>query len=238
MRGIKAVVFDVDGTLVALSRGIGDLYSEALRSCGVHLSPEVLQARIYSAWRNFEGDYLNVRWDFATNPAREMLLWHEFVRRVLEDCQPGLGSRGDLISSVYSFFAAGSSRSVMPGALEACRGLRDKGLLVVAASNNDARTRQVLNELGFGSSLSLVVTAGDLGWKKPSPRFFEAVSQRIAVSPDKMLHVGNCARLDVAAARQVGMNALLFEPGKPTSEGVIGELSGLEALLESWPFEP
>jgi FMN phosphatase YigB (HAD superfamily) len=53
-----------------------------------------------------------------------------------------------------------------------------------------------------------------------------------------MLHVGNSARLDVAAARQVGMNALLFEPGKPTSEGVIGELSGLEALLESWPFEP
>ena len=233
MRGIEAVFFDVDGTLVTLRGGIGELYSEALRNSGVHFSPDLLQARIFSAWRNFESDYLNVRGNFATNPVREMLLWHEFVRRVLEDCQPGLGSRGDLIASVYSFFAAGSSRSVMPGALETCRGLRDQGLLVIAASNNDARTRQVLNDLGFGSVLSLVVTAGDLSWKKPSPRFFEAISQQIAISPDKMLHVGNCARLDVAAAREAGLNALLFEPGKPASEGVLGELLGLEALLES-----
>ncbi len=231
MPKIKAVALDVDGTLVTLRTGIGELYAEALRGCRINLSPGLLQDAVLSTWRNFESDYLNVRGDFATNAAREILVWHEFVRRVLEDCQIGLGSREDLIAALYSYFASGVSRRVAPGALELCSSLRQSGLRVVAASNNDLRTGRVLAELGFSDSISSVLTAGELGWKKPSPRFFAALAVRLDLPPEQILHVGNSARLDVEAAQRAGMQAVLLDPERAVGRGTIKELREIPGLL-------
>ncbi len=227
MSGAQAVALDVDGTLVTLRASVGELYSEALQGCGISLSPAVLNVALARAWQSFETEYLNSQANYATSVPREVILWHEFVRRTLESCEAGLGERRELLAAVYSFFARGASRRVVPGALETCRALAAAGIKVIAATNNDIRTKQVLDELGLSSSLTCVVTAGEIGWKKPSPKFFEAIARMVAVPLDEMLHVGNSRRLDVDAARQAGMRGLLYDP---EGAGGVDALSDLRAL--------
>lgn len=226
----RAVVLDVDGTLVRLRGSLGELYSEALLSCGVRLSPETLHNATLKTWGGFEEQYLHSEGDYATSSAREVLLWNEFVRRSLQECGAGLEHRHDLLAAVYSFFSMGRSRCIMSGAVEACRSLSEAGVRVIAATNNDLRTKQVLHDLGFSPFVDLVVTAGELGWKKPSPKFFRKLAEVAELPIGEMLHVGNSRRLDVDAAREGGMRALLFDPDGEDSDDTISDLRVLAGI--------
>jgi putative hydrolase of the HAD superfamily len=93
---------------------------------------------------------------------------------------------------------------------------------VIAATNNDRRTIKVLDELGLSGYFAHVVVCGDLGWKKPSPFFFEGLERILGIPRGELLHVGNDRVLDVEAAHRIGMQALLY--------GVPQALSGMESV--------
>jgi FMN phosphatase YigB (HAD superfamily) len=230
MRLVRGVIFDVDGTLVALRASIGELYAEALRLHGYDVSAHELERAAVQEWVAFENEYLNVADEYATQPSREVLVWCEFVRRVLQRAAPELSKRWDLIGEVYNFFSRGSSRRAIDGALDVCQALSARSIRVVAATNNDQRTVTVLSEMGFAPFFSDIITAGDLGWKKPSPKFFQGISERIQLPVAELLHVGNNHHFDVVAARDTGMQSVLFDPhakGSPPRIGALGELLNL-----------
>lgn len=228
---VQGVVFDVDGTLVVLRASIGELYAEALQELGVSVDGHELERAAVTTWGSFEAEYLNVAEFYATQPSRETLVWCEFVRRVLRQVDAGLSTRWDLIAGVYSFFAQGRSRRVVEGAVEACRDLAASGLVVIAATNNDQRTPSVLADLGFSPHISRVFTAGELGWKKPSPKFFRQISSRVGLPASALVHVGNSPAHDVDAAREAGFQAVLYDPQGRGEEPRVGSLTELVSRL-------
>ena len=231
---ISVVVFDVDGTLLSLRKGLGELYAEALKGCGYDVDSSTLEGAIRAVWRSFEAEYLNEAEAYRSTPAREVLMWFEFVRRVLQRVRPEIASDSKALEAVYSFFARGESRILATEAQSVCQQLRDRGIAVYAATNNDLRTTRVLGDVGLLPLLSAVFTAGELGWKKPSLHFFERVAQRCGAPPEAILHVGNSYELDVAPPRALGIQAVLYDPGIQ-HRGLDGRIALLAELLTLVP---
>lgn len=229
--GIKAIVFDIDGTLCSLSKEVGAVYAEVLARHNLIMDPEVLNQAARAEWQYFQELYLNTANHYHTSHEREKNVWLEFVRRVLVRAKFAVEDQADLMHAIYNAFASAAYRSVEPGAIEFLQKAKGRGLHSVAASNNDQRSKVALQELGLAEHLEGVFVAGDLTWKKPSPFFFETLAQRLKLKPEHILHVGNNLELDVEAAQRCGWSAILYDPrgrgGEQLSVRSFAELAGL-----------
>lgn len=229
----KAVVLDIDGTLCSLTMGIGDIYAELLAREGFDVDATALSQCAIAEWGAFQATYLNVAQSYQTTPERERRVWHDYVRGVLNRAGLSAADRTSVVDRIYDAFSTKDHRVVTPGAVEFVRLARQSGLLVIAATNNDDRSKRVLFELGVGEHLGGIFCAGDLGWKKPSIEFFRALESRLGVEPSLILHVGNDMTLDIEPARRAGWRALLFgEHGGESASPLIADFKALQKALK------
>jgi FMN phosphatase YigB (HAD superfamily) len=228
---IKAVVLDIDGTLCSLTKGVGEIYAELLAAKGHLVEVPTLREAVASEWRSFEPLYLNEAQGYQTTPAREREVWCEYVRGVLVRVGLSAASRDELVGYIYSAFATKNHRRVAEGASEFLVKARHHGIRVVAATNNDERSKSVLRELGVLENLSGVLTAGELGWKKPSPRFYKTLEDRMGVEPSGLVHVGNSVAFDIDPALQAGWRAILFGSSPDPAVRSVSSFAGLEEMV-------
>lgn len=227
----KAVVLDIDGTLCSLTKGVGEIYVELLAQKGLSIEPLALNQAVVQEWQGFLPLYLNESQGYRTSLGREREVWCEYVRRVLARVGVRTVGQDDLVNYIYGAFATKDYRAVAPGALEFIMRLRERGIHVVAATNNDERSKSVLRELGVLDKLSGAFTAGDLGWKKPSPRFYETLEQRLGFKPSALVHVGNSIALDIEPAQQAGWRAIYFGSSNEIALYSVGSFAALEEMF-------
>jgi putative hydrolase of the HAD superfamily len=98
-----------------------------------------------------------------------------------------------------------------PDAESALRGLRERGIRLLAVSNWDCSLSAVLERCGLGELLDGVVTSAEVGASKPDPAIFRAALERAGSKPDQALHVGDTPEEDLAGARAAGIRALLID---------------------------
>jgi HAD superfamily hydrolase (TIGR01509 family) len=77
------------------------------------------------------------------------------------------------------------------GAAEALDRLRAAGLALACVTNWDVGFHAHLDELGLRNRFAAVVTSGEAGVPKPSPRIFELALERLGVPARRALHVGD-----------------------------------------------
>lgn len=210
LAGCKGIVLDIDGTICSLSRGIGELYSEALRSVGVNNDVSALERAARKVWPEFESEYLNSKEEHRTTDERERSVWLSYAQRVLGEAGISEAEDAAVVQTIYDSFAFGSTRRLEDGVVDFLNRARSDGVRVFAATNNDERSRKVLSDLGVSGLLDEIFTAGQLGWKKPSHRFFEEITARVRLEPGDLAHVGNNLLLDVEAAKRSGWRAILY----------------------------
>jgi putative hydrolase of the HAD superfamily len=150
-----------------------------------------------------------------------------FVRRVCGAANLSCGSNPTVVEFIYNAFASRAYRRIGEGALEFLRRAHERGIVLVAATNNDRRSKVTLQQLDLDCYFTHVVVAGDLGWKKPSPNFFASLANRIGLHPSTIIHVGNDRELDVEAARRCGFSAVLYSA---KDEGVNPRVSSFAEL--------
>jgi HAD superfamily hydrolase (TIGR01509 family) len=229
----KAIVLDIDGTLCSLTQDVGTIYHELLRSRGLESDGAILQKAVRRVWGGFRDTYLNTAEDYRTTHDREREVWLDFVRRVCAEANLSYGADPEVVEFVYNSFASRAYRRVEAGASDFLHRARQRGFTLVAASNNDVRSKVTIEELGLGEYFTQVVVAGDLGWKKPSPNFYAAIAENLRLDPHAIVHVGNDRELDVEAAQRYGFRAVLYAPkgGAPwpsvSSFNDLGVLIGL-----------
>jgi HAD superfamily hydrolase (TIGR01509 family) len=65
-----------------------------------------------------------------------------------------------------------------------------------------------LNQLGVSKYFNTVVVSEENGWRKPSPNIFRDVLERLRVSADEAVYVGDSPIEDVKGAKDVGFKAV------------------------------
>lgn len=135
-----------------------------------------------------------------------------FLRQLLLEC--GLP---DSTSDVLAFakrFRTLSVRRCRPfrGALKLLRKLKKNGAKLYLLSNaQSCFTYSEIEACGLAPLFDGILLSSETGWKKPSPRFFEAAFQQFSLAPESCLYVGNDLHDDVGGAHAVNMKCVYIQ---------------------------
>ena len=216
LSGIKAISFDVDGTLWdfegALLRGLEAALREVQR-----LNPEETEG--------FTVDYLDQAWvverDLQQGTITDLIkLRHDAMRRAFADIDT---PDDDLANRATDAYVEERNRrnvpfdDVVPG-LEALRGMYTLGTL----TNGSMRPERLGLQKYF---VFIVMSVEHGGIEKPDPRLFEIAVREANCEPDELLHVGDHIEYDVRGANDAGIRSVwLNRTGEDPSSGVKADL--------------
>ncbi|MEU4240007.1 HAD family phosphatase [Actinoplanes sp. NPDC026619] len=203
--GIRAAIFDMDGTIVDNTHYHERAWREFLRRHGVQLSESNLQ------------DLLSGR---RTDQVIPLILGDRMNRTQLAAC-------ADEKESIYREMHAGRVREVkgLRGVLDQ---LKQRGLMLGIATASPQKNRElVLRELGVEDVFD-VVLGEEHGKAKPDPEIFLKTAEKLVVAPRACL-VFEDSPVGVEAARRAGMKVV----GLSTSHSKT-ELAGADIVVANF----
>ncbi len=80
--------------------------------------------------------------------------------------------------------------------------------------------------------LDEAVCGYDVGWRKPDPRPFKHLLEKLNIEPEKCLFVGDNPQWDIEGPRSLGMNTLLIDRTGRNPDAVHGLDEVLDVLVE------
>jgi putative hydrolase of the HAD superfamily len=219
LSGIRAVTFDVGGTLIDPWPSVGHIYGAVAREFGLAPSePEILTAQFAAAWR------AKVQFDYSPKA------WAELVVRTFGGSPDQFGLGTAFFQRLYDKFTEVSVWHVYPDVRPALGLLRERGLRLGIISNWDLRLRPLLRNLSLDGLFHSIVVSAESGCQKPAPEIFRRAITELGVSADAALHVGDSRVEDLEGARGAGWQAALLRRGLPLQIG--DELSSLSELVD------
>jgi len=210
---IRAVLFDAGGTLITTAEPVGETYAREARARGV----EIPAWRLDDAFRRvlrrapamaFPGE--------APERVRELerRWWWERVRETVRAADSAVradafaGGFDAYFDALFRHFARAEAWRARPGAEEALRALRARGLATAVVSSFDQRLGPILEGLGLRRHLDAVVLPADAGAAKPDPRIFAAALARLGVAAGEALYVGDDVDDGSSGAARAGVEAI------------------------------
>jgi len=216
---IRAITFDVGGTLIECSPSVGHIYAEiAFRHGCRRIAPDVLNRRFAASWRRLI--------DFRHTRAQ----WATLVDATFGDLVEPPPSRS-FFPALYQCFAEPAAWRVFEDVIPTVKALKSRGLQLGVISNWDERLRPLLQKLGLARYFDSITVSGDLDALKPSRAIFREAARRLGLTPGEILHVGDSIRADVRGARAAGFQAVLLSRGKATA--FPGAIRSLGALVQT-----
>jgi HAD superfamily hydrolase (TIGR01509 family) len=216
VRRLKAVVFDLDGTVCFYSLGVADGLVLSLRETG---SSPTLLGEIGQAEERFEEIFTQIERVPDPTPLRERLFSRLLGEHGVED--PPLTRA---LASAYARVRTESLR-LFPGARNLLSLLRSRYRLGLLTNGPSELQWEKIRVLSLAPCFSAIVVSGDLGIYKPDPRIFTHVLMRLGVRPCETLHVGDSLEADVVGAKGAGLGAAWVRPSEASSDGVRPDLA-------------
>lgn len=214
----KVIFFDAAGTLIGLERGVGEHYSEVALRHGLKLDPEVLSEAFGMAWRETPSPPTTR----VARPDDDRGWWEDFVRRVLDKCavpREGDFDRAAYFAELYQEFTKPGVWKVFPDVEKVLPILAEKHVLGVI-SNFDQRLRLVMKELGLIERFWPIVISSEVGADMPDPWIFKVALEKVGVSPEEALHVGDEPAADWEGAAAAGMQVFRLKRPELTLENL------------------
>ena len=175
---LKAILLDIDGTLVDSNDKHTDCWVEAFAHFDKQVEWEVVRQQIGKGGDLLVPDTLN---------AREMRKFGEKIRKY----------RGELWMKKYM-----KSVQPFPGIKEALKELHERGLkLAFASSSNENEVEYYVSLLEAEELLEGSTSKGDAQFSKPSPEIFQAALERVGTKPERTLVAGDTP-YDVTASHR------------------------------------
>jgi putative hydrolase of the HAD superfamily len=226
---MRAITFDVGGTLIEPYPSVGHLYSEVAAHHGLaDLSPAELNRRFAEAWLKISKfDYTRATW--------MALVDHTFAG--LAEVPP---SR-TFFAALYDRFAAPGAWRIFDDVIPTLRALSAQGFKLGIISNWDERLRPLLGRLDLDHFFSDLTISCEVGAIKPDRRIFERAAAKLGCAPSAILHVGDSREADVNGARAAGFSAIELRrhaeaPAESNPAAVAGQLPAfVRSLRELGP---
>jgi len=228
---IKAVFFDLYHTLIHYHPHREEVLALNLSRCGVN-AKEVNLKRAIIAGDEFVYKE-SARKSLGKRTEAEMqALWQEYQAVVLSEA--GITPTSELVTGLVADTRQTTFERVLFGdVLPALTTLADQGFKLGLISNVDQDIGPLLDKLGIGSYLEVVLTSKEAGAVKPEPRIFHEAIRRAEVAPADTLYVGDQYQLDVLGARGAGLKALLLDREDNYPEVAAAEkIRGLDELQD------
>ena len=206
---IKAVFFDLYGTLAGFHPPRHEIQSEACAEFGIRLTPEGVLAG-YSLADAYMAEQNATRPLRKLDPTEKDAFFAEYESRILEGAGISVSTERalDIWRRVRQVpYELARFDDVLP-AMEV---LRARGLILGLISNLARDGHELTESLGLAGHLDLTVTSLEVGAEKPHAPIFMAALSRAGAEPANAVHVGDQPTSDIEGARAVGINPVLLD---------------------------
>lgn len=205
---IKAVIFDMDGTLIDTEKYYRIAWKYALESFGYHPTEEQL-LMFRSLGRPFSAAYLKKTFGEE--------LEYEQVRKVRQ------GRFNELVET--------QGIQLKPGAKEILTFLREKNIVTaIATCTNIERANQYLKQIGLYDLLDRVISASMVETGKPAPEIYVHTCKELGLNPANCMAVEDSPN-GIHSAYDAGCKVVMVPDQAPADEEMRKILYGYEDSL-------
>lgn len=224
MMTVRAVVFDVYGTLLDVHR-LNEVLAAHFPGRAEELQHLWRAKQLEYTWlRSLMGRYRDFR-----------QVTEEAFRFAAASC--GLAPGDETVRSVVDAYLGLPAFPEVPGVLEA---LAARGRTLAVLSNGTREMLEVaLRHAGLARYLSAILSVDEAGIYKPHPRVYALVPERLGVRPGDVLFV-SANFWDVAGARAYGFRVVWVNRGRRVPDrlgedpdAVVEDLAGLLELVRA-----
>ncbi len=230
MRGKKAVLFDAGQTLLRFEPDRVSMLIGRCAALGITLHQAVARKAV-AASELWMGEQIK------SENAGAPRLSDEEITRGLDGAMAGViagDDRETLAERLFGVPWATQEIRPFPDAVDTLEKLKTAGYRLAIVSNWSGALADVLDELGLTEYFEQIVISEVEGVSKPDPRIIKIALERMAVSPDEAVYVGDHP-YDVLCAKEAGVDAIwianedaVLPPGVPYAEDArVQTLTGL-----------
>jgi HAD superfamily hydrolase (TIGR01549 family) len=237
--GIRAIFFDLDGTL-RHNRPSGDhtmlRYAQEL---GVEISPEAVRRTlrwVHYYWAQSPEMFADLA---AQNMQLSDAFWEQYARRALgmldAPAETAAALAPELNRRMLEEYQPIVQNWVPDEVYATLDTLQQSGFALGVISNRDQSFTAELQELDLLRFFPCAVSAGEVNAWKPDPLIFQPALEWAGVQPQQALYVGDNYFADVIGAQNAGLQPVLLDPDQIFPEAtcpVITAIQQLPALLE------
>lgn len=190
----KAVVFDLDGTLLNTLEDLCDSVNYGLEKCG-------MPKRTLEEIRHFVGNG---------------------VEKLIERAIPEKATKDEerrVLASFKEHYArhCNDKTDLYPGIRELLAELKNRGYLMAVVSNKLQSGVDALKEIYFKNDLEIAVGGRDHMPKKPEPDMVYEALRQLGVTKEDAIFIGD-SEVDIATAKNAGMACITVAWGFRTRE--------------------
>jgi putative hydrolase of the HAD superfamily len=218
---IRAVAFDVNGTLVRILTDEG--MEQIFRSAAHFLTYQGIDLHRHQVRELY---FETLREQHRTSPEEHpefdaVGAWRSIIDGHLTDFTRTLpAGKLEQMPLFLAEMSRGISRrrlGLYPHVREVLDVLRERYPLALVTDAQSAYTRGELHKVGLLDYFDPIVISGDHGYRKPDRRLFQSALDGMGVAAENALYVGNDMHRDIFGAREAGMPTVMFESGQGTS---------------------
>lgn len=210
---IKAIFFDLDGTLRHSVPAGGDVFNEYVLTLGLHVNPE---DRLRAArWEHlYWANSPDLRDDLLAHSADTENFWIEYSRRRLVALGASPEQAVELAPKASAHMGeVYQPKSVVPEDIRrTLPKLKEAGYFMAVLSNRDKPFHETLAEHDLGEFFSFSLAGGEVDSYKPDPGLFIHALERAALTAREAVYVGDNYFADVVGSRRAGLTPVLYDP--------------------------
>lgn len=211
---IKAVFFDLDGTLRHSVPEGGQIFDEHLISLGHPVTEEARHRAMrweYLYWANSA----DLRDDLLAHSSDTDNFWIEYSRRRLIAIGLSPASARELAPQVSAHMGEMyQPESIVPADVRRLLpALKETGYILAVVSNREKPFHELLASHSLSEFFHFSLAAGEVDIYKPDPGIFKHALERANVSAQETVYVGDNYFADVVGSRRAGLHPVLYDPG-------------------------
>jgi len=219
--GPKGILFDYGGTLVEEISFDTRAGNEWLFSRASHRPPDVTLEDVLARANRISNEVAELR-----DKSHIETAWPTLTRLIHDF----LGIRFDLSMAELEmgFWKASVQTRPTPGARDALVKLHRANVALGVVSNtcfSEQVIRFELGKHGLLDHLAVVMVSADYSVRKPNVLLFDTAAARLGIQPKDIWFVGDRLDTDVIGAKNAGMSAVWFNPGRVPDTSRSADLS-------------
>ena len=208
--GIKAVLFDVYGTLATWYPDRYVLHSIAAAKFGIEVTKAGIDAgyAVAEAYMTRQNSESPIR---LMSDEERSQFFARFEQMVLQGCEIEVDL--ELADKIWREVAKQEYELVLyDDVLDNLRALREIGFVVGIVSNVPSSGDEVADQLGLSGSIDFAVTSSEVGVEKPNRRIFDEALRRAGDIPaESAIMVGDQIASDMNGAVGAGIQPVLLD---------------------------
>jgi HAD superfamily hydrolase (TIGR01549 family) len=210
---IKAVLFDLDGTLRHSLPNGNELFWEFAAAQGA--PGDIANRREALIWaHNYWANSQELLQDQLTFSREGEDFWHNYTLRHLLALGASESLARELTPQVHAYMRANYNPvdTVPDDVLPTLETLRTNGFALGLVTNRRESINEKMESWGFNGFFDFQFAAGEIGSWKPEPEIFHYALGLAGVQPEQAIYVGDNYFADIKGAEAARLTPVLIDP--------------------------